>query len=260
MLTVVMAVGCLSAGPVRADLTVTVPAEWNVAFAGQTQAALEAKYAPLPGWQNVAWDVGGQQPGGFHNDTANWEGVVRAYQSIASTVAERRAESTIPEAIDITSFVGQTLSFAATGAWGKGPAYTHGPDGSEVMDVPHPEYYSFNIAPAKALKGALVGVFLTDTAVDADLKHPFAIPSTLVSGTDDMTTPALQQVFVIGSSLDGVTIPTGATKLYLGFHNGSEWWNNHGDMVVTIVPAPGAFLLGGMGLGLLGWVRKRSAA
>jgi hypothetical protein len=74
-----------------------------------------------------------------------------------------------------------------------------------------------------------------------------------------MTSPLLRQAFVIGSSLEGITIPSGATRLFFGLHNGYEWWNNDGDMSVTVtpIPAPGAIFLGGIGVGLVGWLRRR---
>ena len=79
--------------------------------------------------------------------------------------------------------------------------------------------------------------------------------------------PMLRQVFFIG---DGFTsgaisqqfvIPVGATRLYLGTMDGSEWANNVGtiDIVVSPIPVPAAGWLFGSALGLLGmrWRNNR---
>ncbi len=47
----------------------------------------------------------------------------------------------------------------------------------------------------------------------------------------------LQQQFRIGAGLVDVEIPTGATRLCLGFHDQSSWFNNDGDVVVTLTLA-----------------------
>jgi hypothetical protein len=75
----------------------------------------------------------------------------------------------------------------------------------------------------------LVGVFLTDDPPD-----PGATPISLILG-DDMTTPELQQAFTIGSSLEYITVPEGATRLFFGHNDGYCWNNNVGSMEVTIV-------------------------
>jgi hypothetical protein len=66
---------------------------------------------------------------------------------------------------------------------------------------------------------------------------------------DLMTSPALGQAFAIGSALGGVNVPNGASRLYLGLHNGFEWTNNSGLVEVTIegtdrvVPEVGGFVV-----------------
>jgi hypothetical protein len=80
----------------------------------------------------------------------------------------------------------------------------------------------------------------------------FSAPSSLTFGVSDMTSPLLQQTFVIGSSLQNITIPSGATRLFFGLNNGYEWTNNVGALDVSVVPAPAAVLLGMLGLSVAG--------
>jgi hypothetical protein len=248
------------AGPVLADLMVSVPAESLLSFAGQTQASLESSYPPSSGWASVPWDVGGAGScSNFHNDTADWEGVVRNYSTIAKTTAARTAASVIPPFVDVSGWeaAGTKLSISATGTWGRGPSYSYGPDGHGSNTNPgaegHGEYDDLGIAWVHAPKASLIGVFLTDSAPSG------SAPAVLTAGVSDMTTPLLQQSFLIGSSLNNITIPTGATRLFLGFHNGHEWWNNDGDMEVTVVPVPGAVILGLLGLTAAGVKLRRFA-
>lgn len=262
LLVAAFAFTTLGTSSVLGDISITVPAEANTAFAGQTQSALEAFAAPSADWEDVSWDVGGEgNDGNFHNDTADWEGVVRAFTNVLyNDVADRTASSLVPPSIDVSGWeaAGDQLSITATGLWGRGPSFSFGPDGHSGNGLPDAEYFDFRIAGANAPKASLVGLFLTDAVPESgSLEHPLALPSTLVFGTDDMTTPGLQQVFVIGSSLDNITIPTGASRLFFGFHNGHEWWNNDGDMTVTVVPAPGAALLAMLGLPMIGWAKRR---
>ena len=66
-----------------------------------------------------------------------------------------------------------------------------------------------------------------------------------------MTRPMLQQQFRIGATLLGVQVPTGATRLCLGFHDQGGWYNNDGDVVVRItspIPAVSTWGLAIMGL------------
>lgn len=73
-------------------------------------------------------------------------------------------------------------------------------------------------------------MFLTDDPPD-----PLATPPSLEFGVDDMTTPGLQQEFVIGSKVDSVRVPRGATRLFFGLHDGWEWSNNVGEMTVVVM-------------------------
>jgi len=160
----------------------------------------------------------------------------------------------MPTVVDITGFDG-TISMTASGSWDHTTSPIHGPDGYVGSDPTHPQYLEFGISAIdNSNLSALVGVFLTDAAPD-----PSARPANLIVGTSDMTTPLLQQGFLIGSSLENVVVPVGATRLFLGLNNGFEWTNNSGHVDVTITPVPGAVLLGMLGLGAAGLkLRKRA--
>jgi hypothetical protein len=160
---------------------------------------------------------------------------------------------TMPPYVDVTGLCGTINSITAVGQWGHPPL--SGPDGYGNYDATHQEYIDLGISSVlNAPLNALLGVFLTDAAPVA-----FSAPASLTFGVSDMTTPLLQQAFVIGSNLENITIPAGATRLFFGLNNGYEWTNNVGELSVTVstIPAPGAILLGSIGAGLVGWLRRR---
>ena len=163
---------------------------------------------------------------------------------------------TLPPYIDLSGFSG-TINITATGQWGHGPTQWSGPEGYAGYDPTQSEYGQYGISfITNGQLNALVGVFLTDSLPSA------TAPDSLKYGIDDMTTPELQQAFVIGAGLSDIVIPTGATRLYFGLNNGYEWLNNVGSVDVTVcspIPAPGAILLAGLGTSLVGWLRRRRA-
>ena len=161
--------------------------------------------------------------------------------------------ATMPPSIGVTGFGGALLSITAVGVWGH-PALS-GPDGYAGYDPTHQEYIDLGISPMIGTPlNALLGVFLTDATPVA-----FSAPSSLTFGVSDMTSPLLQQTFVIGSSLQNITIPSGATRLFFGLNNGYEWTNNVGSVEVNVVPVPAAVLLGMLGLSVTGLKLRKFA-
>ncbi len=157
---------------------------------------------------------------------------------------DTRDRYTMPPWIDVTGFSGP-LSITATGVWGH-PDLS-GPDGYAAWDPTHQEYIDLGISTVTgAPLNALAGVFL-----GPDVPVAGSAPIPLVYGAD-MTSPDLQQTFIIGSSLGGINIPVGATRLFFGLNNGYQWADNVGELSVTVIPIPGAVLLGMLGLGVAG--------
>jgi hypothetical protein len=161
---------------------------------------------------------------------------------------------TIPPYVDVSGFGVTKLSITAAGWWGHSVYTQSGPEGygSAWTD---PVYEAFGISVLyNAPYNALVGVFLTDAPPD-----PLSLPARLDYNTSDMRSPLLQQTFAVGSGLYNIAIPSGATRLFGGLNDGWEWSDNVGFVTVTVkpIPAPGAILLGSIGVGLVGWLRRR---
>jgi hypothetical protein len=183
---------------------VTVPGTACVFFAGQDPVLLAADYPRDR--------MGPGDHDNFHHD------------------ATLKA-NTMPPSIEVSS--GATLSLSASGVWGHCPGCTSGPDGVDFYDDTHDEYVTLGgISRAIAPLNTLVGVFLTDESPD-----PRARPMSLFPGAD-MTTPDLQQAFAIGSGLEYVTVPEGATRLFFGHNDGYCWNDNVGSVEVAVVFDP----------------------
>lgn len=107
---------------------------------------------------------------------------------------------------------------------------------------------------------ALIGVFLNAQNPATD-----AVTPTVLDFSSPTLTPGLQEVFYIGdggSSVD-FTVPTGATRLYLGTVDGFGWDNNSGAILVTVnglnsaVPEPTTWAMMILGAGAVGALMRR---
>lgn len=164
---------------------------------------------------------------------------------------------TLPTALDITG-LGPVISISAGGNWTHGPCCAPtGPEGKGVSELSHPQYGIFGISLLTADLNMLVGVFL-----DNSLPSLGVTPASLSTvGGDDMTMPLLSQSFAIGTGLSNIIVPVGATRLFLGMHDGFEWTNNTGSVDVHIesVPEPATLVITGLGLVGLGFSRRRKS-
>ncbi|HEX4886090.1 MAG TPA: PEP-CTERM sorting domain-containing protein [Casimicrobiaceae bacterium] len=141
--------------------------------------------------------------------------------------------------------LGGTLRFSATGEVSNtGVLLGITPDGQ--APATHTTGAENGIATLTAPVNGLIGVFLDATQPDLAGPPPgglsFTTPAELGYAT---LSPALRQPFFIGDGLTGtgsgtaqvVTIPAGATRLYLAAMDGFGWFNNAGQFAVTVTQA-----------------------
>ena len=146
------------------------------------------------------------------------------------------------------------LQFAATGAVTYNPLEPlQPPDGNAGF-----LYSKLDELGKSGLKNrmcSLVGVFLDDT--DALASSPPAALDMTDNFNFHSLSPQLNQPFFIGDGLtdDGVVqdfhVPAGATRLFLGTHDGFDWRNNQGMFQVTVWAVPEPSALGGILAGIL---------
>jgi len=164
----------------------------------------------------------------------------------------------------ITFHDGGLLRFFAYGNVANGPNKTlWGPDGSNPSS--HNFGAQFGMSDLGAPLNSLVGVFLT--GVEPYLVLP---PPTLTWGAQSFgqylnLSPLLQQPFFIGDGWTDqgkkqtITVPNGATRLYLGTLDGVEWNNNIGEFSVNVesTPEPSSLVLLGSALVAVGLYGRR---
>ena len=116
---------------------------------------------------------------------------------------------------------------------------TSGPDGG-TMILFHDFGPENGISDVSAPVNALMGVFLT-SAQPNSLPPPSALDFITVTSRDYRSlSPQLRQVFVIGDGLTSggqpqeVVIPAGATRLFLGPMDASQYINNQGSFTVDV--------------------------
>lgn len=163
------------------------------------------------------------------------------------------------------------LSFSVTGSASYNSSDYFGPDGGLFYGAFFSRGSENGISGIRVTISSLIGVFLdsqlpTTTPAPSDLNFEFL--------TQDFLTlsPELKQVFFIG---DGMTsssvtqkfyVPNGATRLFLGTADGTQWVNNGGGFNTEItsfsqaeVPEPTSmaiFALGSLGIALRSRFRK----
>ncbi|MBU6385960.1 MAG: PEP-CTERM sorting domain-containing protein [Planctomycetes bacterium] len=155
------------------------------------------------------------------------------------------------------------LSFSATGSASYNGSSFYGPDGGLYFGSFFSRGSENGISGLRVTVSALIGVFL-----DSQLPTTTLAPSDLdfeVLTRDFLTlSPELKQVFFIGdgrtssSEIQKFYVPNGATRLFLGTADGSQWVNNGGGFNTNItsysqaaVPEPTSMAI--FGLSALGF-------
>ena len=170
--------------------------------------------------------------------------------------------------IQVTGFsltAGLKVTFSASGqaSWdGTDPLF--GPDGNQTVIIHHTEGALNGIADITAPLSSLIGVFLSSSSPIGSIPPAGFDFSTLVSQSQTLLAPALDQPFFIGDGYTSASIPqqfvvpSGASRLFLGVMDGNQWNNNRGAFSVNVdVPEPQSLLTVGAGmLGLAVYLRR----
>lgn len=136
---------------------------------------------------------------------------------------------------------GSVLGFGATGLVAYGPGDpSGGPDGTPSVPGTHTTAAENGISNVFMPSNALVGVFLGPLQPSLSPAPPALDFSTPASRDYITLSPLLQQTFFIGDGFtsgavaQGIVVPSGATRLYLGTLDGCCWGNNVGSFDVTV--------------------------
>ena len=147
------------------------------------------------------------------------------------------------QVVGISIVPGTTLIFTASGSvnFGGGPG---GTDGLPNYFTPHAGGAQNGISGLTAPVDALLGVFLGPDQPDgspAPANLDFTSTGNVPGGVNYTSlAPALKQVFFIGDGLTGtgasqtITVPAGATRLFLATMDGYGWYNNSGSFQVQV--------------------------
>ena len=149
------------------------------------------------------------------------------------------------EVVGMQVFPAEFLLFSASGTVANKAGLTRfGPEGNTNGVLPHREGAENGISSCRAPINSLLGVFL-----GPDLPSLTPAPATLDFGAQTARdyanlSPALKQVFFIGDGhtssglIQSITVPSGATRLFLGSMDGFTWFDNVGAFIVTVAPVP----------------------
>ena len=154
------------------------------------------------------------------------------------------------EVVGLDLAPGGVLAFRASGRVDHDPMLPlSGPDGRGFGGIEHNAGAEHGISNTRAPFNSLLGVFLGPDRPDLTPAPPaLDFGSETARGYRSLG-PQLKQVFFIGDGLspDGqqqaVTVPDGATRLFLGTMDSTGWHNNIGSFTVEVVPEPAAAAL-----------------
>jgi len=154
------------------------------------------------------------------------------------------------------------LSFSATGSASYNNSSFFGPDGGFLFS----RGAENGISGLRVTVSALIGVFL-DSRIPTTISAPNDLDFEVLTRDFLTLSPKLKQVFFIGDGMTGseVTqkfyVPKGATRLFLGTADGTQWVNNAGGFNTNItshdqaaIPEPASMVI--FGLGAIGFAYR----
>lgn len=166
-----------------------------------------------------------------------------AGQPNGTTLLGDTAPAQSPVNAGVTFLAGSTVTFNAPVGSGD---FSVPDGGASLSQTAH-----FGLSGITANSGALIGVFINNSVPSDANPAPAALDFSASGLTRDFATlsPGLNQVFFIGDGktsgniVQQFTVPTGATRLFLGNLDSSAWNANTGSIIVNLTytgDAPGA--------------------